>query len=78
MFQVKSGIYIHNIFKPNAKQSELDYNTGTIISERDDAQKNSLKFLILWQVGMSLVFIIRTSKFIWKVFECIYLMLFIE
>ena len=47
MFQLKSGIYIHNIFKPNAKQSELDYNTGTIISERDDAQKNSLQFLIL-------------------------------
>ena len=78
MFQLKSGIYIHNIFKPKAKQSELDYNTGTIISERDNAQKNSLQFLILWQVEMSLVVIIRTSKFIWKVFECIYLMLFIE
>ena len=47
MFQLKSGIYIHNIFKPKAKQSELDYNTGTIISERDNAQKNSLQFLIL-------------------------------
>ena len=24
-----------------AKQSEPDYNTGTIMSERDDAQKNT-------------------------------------
>ena len=41
MFQLKNIIYIHNIFRSTAKQSELHYNTGTIISERDDAQKNS-------------------------------------
>ena len=33
-------IYIHNIFRPTVKQSEPDYNTGTM-SERDDAQKNT-------------------------------------
>ena len=29
------------MLRPTAKQSELDYNTGTIMSERDDAKKNS-------------------------------------
>ena len=41
MFQLKNLIYIHNMLRPTAKQSELDYNTGTIMSERDDAKKNS-------------------------------------
>ena len=41
MFQLKNIIYIHNIFRSTAKQSEPDYNTGTIMSERDDAQKNT-------------------------------------
>ena len=41
MFQLKNIIYIHSIFRPMAKQSEPDYNTGTIMSERDDAQKNT-------------------------------------
>ena len=31
MFQLKNITYIHNIFRPMAKQSELDYNTGTTI-----------------------------------------------
>ena len=41
MFQLKNIIYIHNIFRPTAKQSEPDCNTRTIMSERDDAQKNT-------------------------------------
>ena len=41
MFQLKNIIYIHNIFRPKAKQSEPDYNTETILSEREDAQKNT-------------------------------------
>ena len=41
MFQLKNIIYIHNIFRPVAKQSEPDYNTETIMSERDDVQNNT-------------------------------------
>ena len=41
MFQLKNTIYIHNISMPTAKQSKPDYNTGTIMSERDNAQKNT-------------------------------------
>ena len=41
MFQLKNKIYINNVFRPTAKQSEPDYNTGIIMSERDDAQKNT-------------------------------------
>ena len=41
MFQLKNMIYIHNIFRPTAKQSEPDYNTGTIMSEHNDTQKNT-------------------------------------
>ena len=42
MFQLKNIIYIHNIFRPTAKQSGSDYNTETIMPERDDAQKNNV------------------------------------
>ena len=42
MFQLKNIIYIHNIFRPTAKQSDSDYNTETIMPERDDAQKNNV------------------------------------
>ena len=41
MFHLKNIIYIHNIFRPAAKQSESDYNTRTIMSEHDDAQKDT-------------------------------------
>ena len=41
MFQLKNIIYIYNIFRSTAKQSEPNYNTGSIISEIDDAQKNT-------------------------------------
>ena len=41
MFQPKSITYIHNIFRPTTKQSETGYVTGTIMSERDDARKNT-------------------------------------
>ena len=41
MFHLKNIIYIHNIFRPTAKQPESDYNPGTIMSERDDAQKDT-------------------------------------
>ena len=41
MFQLKNIIYINNVFRPTTKQLEPDYNTGTIISERDDTQKNT-------------------------------------
>ena len=41
MFQLKNGIYIINVFRTTAKQSKPDHNTGTIMSERDDAQKNT-------------------------------------
>ena len=41
MFQLKNIIYIHNIFRPTPKQLEPGYNTRTIMSERDDAQKNT-------------------------------------
>ena len=41
MFQLKNIIYIHNIFWPTTKQSEPDYITGTIMSERNDLQKNT-------------------------------------
>ena len=34
-------IYIHNTSRPTTKQPEPDYNTGTIMSERYDAQKNT-------------------------------------
>ena len=65
MFQLKNIIYIHNTSRPTTKQPEPDYNTGTIMSERYDAQKNTnVAVSVLWQVGMSLVFIIHTSKFI--------------
>ena len=39
MFQMKNIIYIHSIFRPTAKQSEPDI--GTIMSQRDDVQKNT-------------------------------------
>ena len=42
MFQLKNIIYIHNIFRPTAKQSDSDYNTETIMPEREDAQKNNV------------------------------------
>ena len=42
MFQLKNIIYIHNIFRPTPKQSDSDYNTETIMPERDDAQKNNV------------------------------------
>ena len=41
MFQMETIIYIYSIFRPTAKQSEPDYNTGTIMSECNDAQKNT-------------------------------------
>ena len=41
MFQLKNMIYIHNTSRPTTKQPEPDYNTGTIMSERYDAQKNT-------------------------------------
>ena len=42
MFQLKNIIYIHNIFRPTAKQSDPDYNTETIMPERGNAQKNNV------------------------------------
>ena len=46
MFQLKNMIYIHDIFRPTAKQSEPDYNTGT--TKHGDEQKTlTLQFLIL-------------------------------
>ena len=41
MFQLKNIIYIHHTSRPTTKQPEPDYNTGTIMSERYDAQKNT-------------------------------------
>ena len=41
MFQLKYIIYIYNIFRSTVKQSEPNYNTGTIMSEIDDAQKDT-------------------------------------
>ena len=41
MFQMETIIYIYSIFRPTAKQSEPDYNTGTIMSEHNDTQKNT-------------------------------------
>ena len=52
MFQLKNIIYIHNLFRPTAKQSERDYyNTGSIMSERDDAQKNTNVAVYSWNVS---------------------------